>query len=361
MNDRNEFKISDNLLIFKDLKFKMGNKLGMFDLDYTIIKPKSGKKFPVDSNDWKYMYSTTKKRIQYLYKKGYSIVIISNQNGLGDIKSLKLKNFCHKIYAISKDLNIPFTLYASIKSSIYRKPSPGIFYKEIVPKIDNYSDKSFYCGDAGGRPNDFSDSDIEFAFNCFTVFFTPEEIFLGSKRPDTLKKIHRDPPPFIQNNIFRYKRDSKMPELIFMFGYPGSGKSTIVKILMKLHNFTVASNDIHKGKFASVVRNTLALKNDLVIDNTNLSLNARKKVFDMLKRSKKNYYVRCFVINTTIDQCKHNNMYRAYCGDKELIPMSAYNFMKRSYSYPQENEGFNSIEEINYDPLLDFTYGFCFV
>ena len=28
-----------------------------FDIDYTIIKPKSGRKFPVDRGDWKFMFT----------------------------------------------------------------------------------------------------------------------------------------------------------------------------------------------------------------------------------------------------------------------------------------------------------------
>lgn len=50
-------------------------------------------------------------------------------------------------------------------------------------------DKSFYCGDAAGRPEnwapkkkkDFSCSDRLFAKNFGLKFYTPEEHFLGQK------------------------------------------------------------------------------------------------------------------------------------------------------------------------------------
>ena len=33
-----------------------GNKIAAFDFDYTLVKPKSKKKFPEDSDDWVILY-----------------------------------------------------------------------------------------------------------------------------------------------------------------------------------------------------------------------------------------------------------------------------------------------------------------
>ena len=46
--------------------------------------------------------------------------------------------------------------------------------KEIDIKL------SFYCGDACGRENDFSDTDLKFALNLNIPVFTPEYIFLNN-------------------------------------------------------------------------------------------------------------------------------------------------------------------------------------
>ena len=52
--------------------------IAAFDLDYTLIKPKSGRKFPKDKNDWKFLFDNI---IDYLHSlKDYSIVLFTNQS-----------------------------------------------------------------------------------------------------------------------------------------------------------------------------------------------------------------------------------------------------------------------------------------
>ena len=41
-----------------------------------------------------------------------------------------------------------------------------------------FKKNSFYCGDAAGRKNDFSDSDKNFAKNIGIEFYIPEKIFM---------------------------------------------------------------------------------------------------------------------------------------------------------------------------------------
>lgn len=54
------------------------------------------------------------------------------------------------------------------------------FVKNFNSDVSIDMKKSFYCGDAAGRPKvgskpkDFSDSDLKFALNIGVKFFTPE-------------------------------------------------------------------------------------------------------------------------------------------------------------------------------------------
>ncbi len=60
-----------------------------------------------------------------------------------------------------------------------RKPNRGMF-DEFIKDAGGGADSisvSFYCGDAAGRPNDFSDSDKAFADTIGVPFKLPEEFF----------------------------------------------------------------------------------------------------------------------------------------------------------------------------------------
>ncbi|KAL6948818.1 hypothetical protein ACO0QE_001291 [Hanseniaspora vineae] len=68
-----------------------------------------------------------------------------------------------------------------------RKPEIGMF-EMFQQDMNNYYHLKngasedikleFYCGDAAGRPTDFSDSDLELANNLQTEFLTPEEFMI---------------------------------------------------------------------------------------------------------------------------------------------------------------------------------------
>jgi bifunctional polynucleotide phosphatase/kinase len=49
-----------------------------FDMDYTIIKTKSGKKFPQNKDDWELLYDNTKAKLTQLSQDGFTIVIFTN-------------------------------------------------------------------------------------------------------------------------------------------------------------------------------------------------------------------------------------------------------------------------------------------
>jgi len=100
-------KIDDELLVYESKDLKHSSKIASFDLDGTIITTKSGKKFPVDKEDWKIMLSEIPVKLKELHKNGFKLVLITNQKGVstGQIKEEDLKT---KIEAIIHHLNLPF-------------------------------------------------------------------------------------------------------------------------------------------------------------------------------------------------------------------------------------------------------------
>ena len=108
-------------------------------------------------------------------KQRYQIVIFSNQFNL-DKKPNKYADFISKISEIKKLFNDKIDIVVSIRKDEYRKPNISMWDFYTKDRNVDYK-KSFYVGDAAGRKNDFSDSDLKFAENIGIKFYTPEEFF----------------------------------------------------------------------------------------------------------------------------------------------------------------------------------------
>jgi bifunctional polynucleotide phosphatase/kinase len=146
---------------------KSTKQIYLFDLDYTLIKTKSGKKFPIDKDDWVELYPDIPEKIKQL--DNCLIGIISNQKGLKT--QTQIDDWIYKLESIAKIIKIDF-VFGSICDDRYRKPLPGSieFIKEQIINVDwecvLAKNKIYYIGDAFGRKDDFSDTDIKFATNC---------------------------------------------------------------------------------------------------------------------------------------------------------------------------------------------------
>jgi bifunctional polynucleotide phosphatase/kinase len=341
----------EGLLHVKTCNFKFTDKFAIFDLDSTLIVNTSGKIFFISVDDWK-LGDNVKYTLKKYNNAGYSVIIISNQTGLSNNEKRR-DMFVKRLDNIICELHIPICFLASTSTNIFTKPSPAL-YNKVLRNIKN-PNKAFYCGDAAGRKSDFSDSDIKFAMNAMIKFYLPEHIF-GWDNSATYENI-----PFTSlefgTNEFQYKKMYDK-ELILMIGFPASGKSTISNVLCKYNNFKNVSNDIHKNYFNKYFNECIKNNHNIVVDNTNLSAISRKKIIDPAKKN--GYKIRAFVMDSSYDQCIHNNFYRAYTTDRELIPLSAYRFMKNKFSYPTKNEGIDSIEPIKHDFTNTFEYIYFF-
>ena len=169
-----------------------------FDVDGTVIRPKSGRVFPKDEHDWKFCYESVKPAICKLHGQGYNILFISNQLGVSKGKITK-DVIMKKMDAVIDSFDgIPIDFICATEENIYRKPDIGAwtFIQDLRLQEMNTQDTASdnndnsvtlecYIGDAAGRPKaigrraDFSDSDLMFARNVGCEFRTPEQFFQG--------------------------------------------------------------------------------------------------------------------------------------------------------------------------------------
>lgn len=145
-------------------KHEVRDKIAGFDMDSTLIEPKSGAKFPKDANDWKWWNPVVPKKMKELYDEGYRLVIFTNQKGIstGNTTAEAIKK---KIETISAEMGVEMMAIMATEDDEFRKPGTKM-WDLFLQYNDNKADlaKSFYCGDAAGRKTgghkDFSDGDL---------------------------------------------------------------------------------------------------------------------------------------------------------------------------------------------------------
>ena len=144
-----------------------------FDLDWTLIKPKSTK-FPKTFDDNVIMSNRINVLKSYI-KYGYKIIIFTNQK-VTKTQPLQFKiNRMYDIINKFKNEGIDIIIYMATADNNFRKPNLGMW--DMFRQKYNKLEAAFYCGDAAGRKEDFSSSDLEFANNIAIKFYTPEELF----------------------------------------------------------------------------------------------------------------------------------------------------------------------------------------
>lgn len=324
--------------------FILNTKIASFDLDGTLVIPKSNKKFAIDSSDWTWVYDCVPKKIQELYNDGYSIVIISNQAGISSGKQSG-DEWINKLDEIVKQFGIEMKVLCSTGKNKYRKPITYI-WEDFFPK--NFDSESFYCGDAAGRKGDFSDTDYKFALNIGLKFYLPENLFLkkSDKPPEIKYCFDFKDKKMKKNTEFKLDFDFKNKEMLIMNGYPGSGKSFVSEYIKNKYEYEIINQDTFKTKAKCKKEAEKIMKNKkcLIIDATNPSKETRKEWIDLAKLH--GFTIRSIIMTTSIDQAKHNNVYRSITKNMDQVPDIGYNMYKSKYQKPEISEGFEEILEV---------------
>jgi DNA 3'-phosphatase len=331
-----------------------------FDFDDTLVDLKTRAILPNVIEKLKALYET------------YDIVIFSNQLGVkrGKVTNEEVQNVFETFINV---FEFPINVFYSIDEDIYRKPNTGM--------VDLYTDLSngfvnwfYYCGDAAGRYNDFSTSDLFFANNCSIRFKVPEQIFgqyngqfLACKEIKALELYKEDDwkDGGLSNHrkifdILQVKDNedfdvefSKDKMIIVMVGAPGSGKSSLTKHLSDkylmgiINGDTIGSKSKQVKKFNEYVE---LVQNEelygIIIDNTNPSKVDRDFWFDKLDET---WDKEVIYIDISKPLSFHLTNYRTNFGHKKIPSVVIHTFYKKleipnrciHYTNPLTNIDFN--------------------
>lgn len=337
-----------------NIKFSTNiNTVYLFDLDYTLIKTKSGKKFPTNKDDWEILYPNIPNVLANL--TDCIIGIISNQKGLKS--QSQIDDWIEKINNIKNKIRIDF-VFASITDDRFRKPMCGS-YEFIQKEFININwnklielDKIYYIGDAFGRKDDFSDTDIKYAINCGFKFKTPE-IFFKIANSDKSGNI-----TYPTVNYFEKKEQEKLFEelekiinshkkiLIVTIGLPASGKSFLRKeLIKKFPQFAYSNNDdIHDKVQSRMLVKKISTDYDFIIDdNTNLNKLER----DVKLKQFESYYKVGIWFDYDLEVCWHLNWMRMYWFGAKLLPKVTYYTLNKKFDSTNINIGFDKFIKID--------------
>lgn len=324
-------------------------KIAGFDLDYTLIKTKSGKVFPKDNDDWELWNETIKDKLKEISKiKNQLIVIFSNQKGIN--KYTTVEGFQEKINNIRKLLRIKFIFIGALEDDIYRKPRIGMvkFLEQRLDITINYQE-SYYVGDMAGRDKDKSDSDIKFALNNRFTFYTPEEYFINEN--STNYKLSG----YLLDNKNKESTINIKPEsykMVIISGYPGSGKSYLAnKLINQTKNkFELFSRDILKNKFLKNLTEYLKTGNPVIVEGLYSNNESRYELKELAQNY--NYNTVYIMMETPYELSYHLNLYRSLFEDKPKIPEIVYMKYRKNFEKIKKSDW---DETIKYHPNISDT------
>jgi bifunctional polynucleotide phosphatase/kinase len=285
----------------------------IFDFDWTLVKPKDGRKFPINIDDWQYLRLSVPNIINQ-YKLTHHIIIVTDQTKLWKIDQIKL---------VLEDLKLTNDTTVIIGGKTH-KPDTSFFIQNF-PDFSSLAKNAFYVGDAAGRKDDWSDCDKEFAKKLNIKFMVPEEIFLLEETENTN----------IQIDIPENK------EVIILIGYPGSGKSTIAKNIFEKSGYHIVNGDELKTASKMIKDATNNIDKSIVFDSTAGTKEKRQEYIKFAKNF--NLSIRAIWITTSIDISMERNKTRALITGHK-IPDIVYYVYRKKFEEPTEDEGFTLIK-----------------
>jgi len=228
-------------------------KVAAFDVDWTLTYGERHL-FPRLATD----IHLLPRRLETLLKlqdEGFLVVAFTNQACRSkkeeETKLARLKTFVESL----GEAGVKVSLFMASRKDTYRKPEGGMWtLMERLLGVKADRDVSFFCGDAMGRPQDFSDSDMGFALNCWVTPQTPQDIFGVYKMDGVLAK-----------DLIKKKW------MVLMVGAPGTGKTTFFRENFEDLGFLHINQDTlrTKARVAKAFEAGLKGGESMCVDGTN--------------------------------------------------------------------------------------------
>tara|TARA_B110000259_G_scaffold182679_1_gene226667 strand:+ start:115 stop:1059 length:945 start_codon:yes stop_codon:yes gene_type:complete len=308
-----------HLINIKLNNFTYRSKMAGFDYDHTLVKPKTKSTFSKDENDWMWLRPNVPEMLIEIYKKGYAIVIFTNQS---NSRSFKIK----QIINVFTGLKLPVNIFIAWRTT-FKKPNPYMYNVYIDKRALVNKKASFYVGDALGRVGDFADSDKQFAINSGIKYISPEQIFpfTEAKASSSLVSIpdHR--------------------EIVLMMGYPGSGKSSFAEKAFKGHPYIIIHGDDHssESQLKKAYKSAIETHSDksIILDATHSNKKKRQIFIEIAQKA--NIPIRLIHLTTSIEESMHRNLQR-----EKPVPKIALYLYRKHFEKAELAEGFFEIIDI---------------
>jgi DNA 3'-phosphatase len=292
-----------------------------------VIYPINHKKFypkKYTLTDWE-PHPKAKAVLKNAVTNGFTIYFVTNQLKYNSIIENRFREML-------RYFEIEALVLIADQRNVYRKPSAKLIQDPNIPGGIPTIDRilSFHCGDAAGRPNDFSDDDFWFANFAKINFYTPEEVFVDSFDFKPKIRKHFLKIPHVDEDLINIlKLYYETSDGIMLIGLPGTGKSSIRRWMVdNLNNknkpIYVYNNDenLHfPEKFDS--------KGFYIFDNTNLNKIQREKF-------SKNLNLKTIYIDLSAKEAIRGIKYRNIFQNGAHIPDVVINTMNAHKEIPDK-------------------------
>ncbi len=311
----------DKNILIKSKPIINNKRFAIFDVDWTLIKPKDGRKFPQNVDDWQWLRKSVPETVRKFFVDGFEIIFLTDQS-----KPWKVTMIENVISVLAVDVTCLIAM-----NKAFHKPNPAFFLENFSNMYD--SDSSFFVGDAAGREGDWSRNDIDVAARIGVKFYTPEEVF----------PLFKEEEPVIRGGVEQ--------EVLIMVGYPASGKTTVAREMQEKYGYAHIDGDVFKTapkmlkeaeKYVGSPLPSGAYRS-VIFDATNGTKERRKLYIDFAR--KHNLRVRCLWKTTPIDLSMEQNRERQKQGGPKVPDVVFYTYRKR-FEEPNGSEEGCVVEKI---------------